>query len=171
MGFPKGGSASPVLGITTKKSTLNVNFMLNTKGLILFMPPNQRRMVELRIFFSHLGSRDWLVIYQFHVLFLLNTQQGGISSGALAPMVVCVQKWCHLHPGPQTTAILHIISYTLSVFSSFIQMALDSRPGFRKSSLLTRNINLGIYVNQKINFYHAVLFVLFLFSLLQVVLL
>ena len=40
MGFPKGGSAIPVLGITTKKSTLNVNFMFNTKGLILFMPPN-----------------------------------------------------------------------------------------------------------------------------------
>lgn len=40
MGFPKGGSAIPVFGITTKKSTLNVNFMLNTKGLILFMPPN-----------------------------------------------------------------------------------------------------------------------------------
>ena len=40
MGFPKGGSASPVLGITTKKSTINVNFMWNTKGLIFFMPPN-----------------------------------------------------------------------------------------------------------------------------------
>lgn len=40
MEFPKGGSASPVLEITTKKSTLNVNLMLNTKGPIIFMPPN-----------------------------------------------------------------------------------------------------------------------------------